>query len=278
MACSAGSDLSLACASAVTPLDDGTFRAHLPDGWALGGRPHGGFLLAVAARAALRASERPHPHVVSASFVRSPECGEVTVSVDLIRHGRAITFAQSTMTQDGRVVMTAQVLTGEPEDARPDWLDAHEQPPAPYAACVPAPHRPGRTGLSERFDIRYDPGAAPNMADGAGARAGAGQARVRGWVEFRDGGAPDALAALVAADALAPSVFPMGKRGWAPTVHMTVYVRSGPAPGPLAVSVGARLVAGQWFDEAADVYDARGALVAQARQLALTPVRPYFHS
>lgn len=258
------SNLSFAEASAVTDAGDGTFTARLPDGWAFRGRPHGGFLLAVAARAALHAGQRPHPHVVSASFVRSPECGPVSVAVEVVKAGRAVTFAQTTLTQDGKVVMTAQVALGEADQEEPAWLDPRQPKPAPYADCVPTPHRPGRTGLLGQLDIRYDP-AAPPVPD-----EGARQARVRGWVEFRDGSAPDALAAIVAADALPPAVFGIGRPGWAPTVHMTVYVRRAPAPGPLAVSVGAELVAGQWFDETADVYDASGALVAQARQLALT--------
>ena len=255
--------LSFADASAVTPAGEGTYTAQLSPDWAFRDRPHGGVLLAVAARAALHAGQRPHPHVVSGSFVRSPECGPVTVSVDLVKQGRAITFAQSTLAQDGKVVMTAQVVMGEPDDAEPAWLDAHEPAPAPYAACVPMPHRPGRTGLVERVDVRYDPAASPV------ARGGSGLPCMRGWVEFRDGSAPDALATLLAADALPPTLLNLGRPGWAPTVHMTVYIRRAPAPGPLAVSVGARLVAGQWFDETADVYDASGALVAQGRQLAL---------
>jgi hypothetical protein len=93
---------------------------------------------------------------------------------------------------------------------------------------------------------------------------------MRGWVGFRDGSAPDALATLLAADALPPSVLNLGRKGWSPTVHMTVYVRRAPSPGPLGVSLGARLVAGQWFDETADVYDASGLLVAQGRQFAVT--------
>jgi hypothetical protein len=246
------------------PTGEGTYAARLPEEWAFRGRPHGGLLLAVAARAALRAGQRPHPHVVSASFVRSPECGPVTVSVDLVKQGRALTFAQSTLTQGGQVMMSAQVVMGEPADAEPAWLDTHEPVPAPYAECVPLPHRPGRTGLTEQVDVRYDPAASPVVLGGEG------QARMRGWVEFRDGSAPDALAALVAADALPPSVLNLGRQGWSPTVHMTVYVRRTPVPGPLAVSLGARLVAGQWFDETADVYDASGVLVAQGRQFALT--------
>ena len=258
-------DSSFAGATAVTPAADGVFQAWIPPEWGFRGRPNGGFLLAIAARAAMRVSQRPHPHVVSGSFIRSPQSGAAEVQVELAKRGRLITHAQATLSQQGNVVMTAQVVTGEPDHGQPSWRQVPDPPPAPYAQCVPVPHRPGRTGLLERLDIRYDPSATPDL------NGGTGTASIRGWVEFRDGSPPDALAAVLAADVLPPSVLNLGVAGWAPTVHMTVYVRCAPAPGPLAVSVAARLVTGRWFDEASDVYDASGALVAQGRQLALTP-------
>ena len=261
----ADAGVSFADATAVTPAADGIFAGRIPPEWGFRGRPHGGFLLALAARAAMCASQRPHPHVVSGSFIRSAESGAAEVHVELMKQGRLVTQTQATLSQRGNVVVAAQVAVGEPDHDQPSWLQLPDPPPAPYAECVPVPHRPGRTGLLERLDIRYDPATTPDLSGGTGA------ARIRGWVEFRDGSPPDALAAVLAADALPPSVLNLGMAGWAPTVHMTMYVRRPPAPGPLAVSVAARLAAGRWFDEVSDVYDASGALVAQGRQLALMP-------
>jgi Thioesterase-like superfamily len=260
-----GAGSSFADATAVTPAADGIFAARIPPEWGFRGRPHGGFLLAIGARAAMCASQRPHPHVVSGSFIRSAESGAAEVHVELIKQGRLITHAHATLSQHGNVVVAAQVTVGEPDRDQPSWLQPPDPPPAPYERCVPVPRRPGRTGLLERLDIRYDPAAAPDLHGGTGA------ARICGWVRLRDEGPSDALAAVLAADALPPSVLNLGVHGWAPTVHMTVYLRRPPAPGPLAVSVAARLVAGRWFDEVADVYDASGALVAQGRQLAMMP-------
>jgi len=261
----ADAGVSFADATAVTPAADGIFAGRIPPEWGFRGRPHGGFLLALAARAAMCASQRPHPHVVSGSFIRSAESGAAEVHVELMKQGRLVTQTQATLSQRGNVVVAAQVAVGEPDHDQPSWLQLPDPPPAPYEECVPVPHRPGRTGLLERLDIRYDPATTPDLSGGTGA------ARIRGWVEFRDGSPPDALAAVLAADALPPSVLNLGMAGWAPTVHMTMYVRHPPAPGPLAVSVAARLAAGRWFDEVSDVYDASGALVAQGRQLALMP-------
>jgi hypothetical protein len=91
---------------------------------------------------------------------------------------------------------------------------------------------------------------------------------MRGWVGFHDGRAPDPLALLQAADALPPASFELGVLAWAPTVALTVYLRALPAPGWLACVLNGQLWRDGWFDEDAAVWDARGRLVAQARQLA----------
>jgi hypothetical protein len=53
-----------------------------------------------------------------------------------------------------------------------------------------------------------------------------------------------------------------------PTLSLTAYVRSLPAPGPLLAHQRARLVEDDLVDEVCDIWDSRGRLVAQATQLA----------
>ena len=90
---------------------------------------------------------------------------------------------------------------------------------------------------------------------------------IRAWI--REPGLPtSALATVVAGDVLPPVVFEMGLFGWAPTVEMSVGLRSAPAPGWLRMRTRAHLVADGWFDEDVDIWDSTGRLVARARQLA----------
>jgi acyl-CoA thioesterase len=84
----------------------------------------------------------------------------------------------------------------------------------------------------------------------------------------RASGPPDPLALLQAVDALPPTSFELGIPTWAPTVELTVYLRGLPAPAWLACVVRGQLWRDGWFDEDAEVWDASGRLVAQARQLA----------
>lgn len=252
-------------ATAVARRGPGRYAARVDPAWSHRGKPNGGYLLAIAARSAVDETARAHPHAVTGSFVRSPEEGPVDIRVDVLGSGRRVAQAHVSLWQHDAVVLDTLIVVGDTPQDPPTWRDIPDPMPAPYPMCVPLARRSGHTGLIERVDIRYDPAAPARRTSDARAAA----ACLRGWVEFSDGSAPDALAALLAADVLPPSIHNLGLPGWAPTVQMSTYLRAVPAPGPLAVSVSGRLVAGRWFDEVADVYDVNGVVVAQTRQIAL---------
>ncbi|HYY80040.1 MAG TPA: thioesterase family protein [Actinomycetes bacterium] len=254
-------------ATAVRHGADG-WRAEVDPGWGVGGRPNGGYLLALAARAGVAETGRPHPLATSAHFLEPPVPGPAELQVTRLRGGRALSAARVTMRQDGRACLEALVTTGtlDPAD-RPDW-QAPDGPPAlpPLSDCLQGmPDLPGgvRVGLLDHVDIRVDPATSGWLRGRP-----AGRLEMRGWVRFRDLRPPDPLALLQAVDALPPASFELGVARWAPTVEMTVLVRGLPADGWLACAIRGRLWQGGWFDEEAEVWDAGGRLVAQSRQLA----------
>ncbi|MFG2524957.1 thioesterase family protein [Streptomyces sp. NPDC048527] len=264
---------SFAEATAVDEVDEGCFAAHIAPEWGFRGKPNGGYLMALAARAALAATGRAHPQAVTGSFVRTPNDGPAVIRVETLKSGRQVTHVRAVVHQQGEAVLDSLIVLGDRPEVRAVWTGVPDPLPAPFDECVPVPRKPGRVGLLERLDIRYDPAASPARGQTAPSAAGRrAEARIRAWVGFADGSAPDALAALLAADVLPASVQNIGRPGWAPSVQMSTYVRALPGPGPLAVCVAGRLLDDRWFDEVADVYDVNGVLVAQGRQLALVAV------
>ena len=174
----------------------------------------------------------------------------------------------SALAQGGQARLEALVTAGRIDpDAGPGWR--RSTGPAglpPVEACVAArPELPGgmRANLLDHLDLRLDPATVGWAAGRPG-----GRLEMRGWVRFSDGRAADPLALLQVVDALPPTSFDLGLASWAPTVELTVYVRGLPAPGWLACVVTGQLWQGGWFDEAAEVWDSAGRLVAQSRQLA----------
>jgi hypothetical protein len=80
------------------------------------------------------------------------------------------------------------------------------------------------------------------------------------------------MAMLLATDAFPPAIFNvMGTPGWVPTVELTAHVRANPAPGPLRCVFSSRFVQGGMFEEDGELWDSRGVLVCQSRQIGLVP-------
>jgi acyl-coenzyme A thioesterase PaaI-like protein len=262
-------------ASAVAKEGDGEYRATLDPRWAVGERPHGGYLLAVIARAALDSAAAvagdaaPDPLAVSAQFLRPPACGPAVIRTAVRRSGRTITVVNAVLEEDGRPCVEATVTCGTLPTGAPSWLDVPDMPAQPPPEAVDVGARPGTAfQLATQCQLRMDP-----------ATAGFATGRTdlppltRLWT-CPVGEPPDALFALVAGDVSPPVVFNLGRIGWAPTVQLTAILRARPAPGWLRVQASTRSVHGRWFDEDHTVVDSAGNLVCQARQLAIAANPP----
>jgi len=242
-------------------------------GWAIGDKPNGGYLLAMLARAAVESATAVegliHPHALTASahYLATPGPGPAEIHAEVLRRGKRMSQVRSRMLQGGTARVEAVFTLGRLDPTSEPWWDDVPAPDAtPMEDCVRATAPPGGQfdlPLMQRVDLRLDP-AVTGFAQGAPS----GRGEVRGWFRFTDGRAADPHALLLAVDVLPPATFELGSTGWVPTFELTAYVRRVPAPGPLLVRHRARLVEADIVDEACDVWDSRGRLVAQATQLA----------
>jgi acyl-CoA thioesterase len=258
----------------------GRYRADLGTGWRIGGGINGGMLLATAARAlsARLGGQAGHtdPFAVSAHYLSTARPGPATVRTEVVRRGRTVSHGQASLLQPGadgteterlRVIAAYGDLGTLSEEVRTSAAPPQLPPPD---RCVPTAQAPpaflGQADLLRRFDLRLDPAT---VGWAIGNPSGAGT--IRGWLRLADGREPDPLMLLLAADALPPVTFDLGLLGWTPTLELTVHVRAEPAPGWLLISHSTRNLAGGYLEEDAEIWDSRGRLVAQSRQLAATP-------
>ena len=234
----------------------------LDDRWSIMGRPHGGYLLREAVRPALT-EQHPDPLVVSAHFLRSPDPGAATVEVETLRVGRRVSQLRTRVVQHGETVLETQVTTTAlTPDAEPYWTrSAPPEVPAleDTVRAVPEPAPGLRVGHLEFVESRYETGRALLGTPHEGEL----QARLR----MADG-PTTTLDLLVLADALQPTAAGLGVPGWFPTLELTVYVRAVPAEGWLVGRHRTQELLDGWFDEDCELWDSRGRLVCQARQLA----------
>jgi hypothetical protein len=254
-------------ATAVRSIGDGSYSAELAPQWAVGDRPHGGYLLAVLARAALQATgdDAPDPLAVSAQFYRPPRFGPATVAVSVRKKGRTVTFVNAVLEQDGQPCVDATVTCGRLPDGPVHHSDLVEVPAEPPADALDPAGRIDVFRLAKVCHLRLDPATAGFVLGRSDLPP-----RLRLWT-CPVGQPPDPLFALVAGDISPPVVFNLGRSGWSPTVQLTALLRARPAPGWLRVHAECRALHGTWFDEDLQVVDSAGRLVCQARQLAISP-------
>jgi acyl-CoA thioesterase len=193
--------------------------------------------------------------------MRAPVAGPAEVRVEVIRQGRRVSTVRAGLWQEGRPFVETLISAGAIAAGDPEWA-GDPAPVLPPPADCPEWEPPNfPIPLFRRMELRLDPATHP--------WPGNGNPVIRGWIRVRDEAEPDPLLLLVAVDAMPPTVFHLGRFGWAPTVELTGLVRAVQAPGWLRCEARTKAVEGGWFDEEATVWDATGRLVAQSRQLAL---------
>ena len=268
--------------TAVTRRAPGVYDIGLSAGWTIINAVNGGYLLAVLGRALADTLPHPDPFTVSAHYLTASQPGPAVIRTDTVRTGRTLSTGQASLFQyddEGNEVERIRVLASYGDlGTLPDDVRTTATPPAipPMEHCFgpetasdirlpsggPAPVD-GSSAITERLMLKLDPAT---LGWALGAPSGKGE--MRSWFGLADGRDADPLSLLLAVDALPPTAFEIGLRGWVPTVELTVHVRHRPAPGPLRVSVTTRNLAGGFLEEDAEVWDSADRLVAQSRQLA----------
>lgn len=243
--------------------DDTTFDADLHPGWAIGGKPNGGYLLAILGRAACAVVDTEHPLAISGHYLRAPGAGPAEVRTEVIRNGRRASTSRATLWQNDKPCIDALVTSGSLEaDAPIEWTEPAPSDMPPPEDCVPTSLARFQPELFEHCELVLDPATSPFPTAN-------GVPRLRFWFRLRDGSEPSVSALILAVDAGLPTVFNLKKFGWAPTVELTVLLRGLPAPGWLLCESRTQILSGGWFDEDCVAWDSTGRLVAQSRQLAL---------
>ncbi|MEU9356853.1 thioesterase family protein [Streptomyces sp. NPDC048301] len=262
--------------TAVTLREEGVYDAELSAGWTIIHAVNGGYLLAMLGRALGEALPHSDPFSVSAHYLTASVPGPAVIRTQVVRTGRTLSTGQASLFQyaeDGSEVERIRVLATYGDlDGLTDEVRTVAVPPAmpPLEGCLGTSDGtaaiPGSSAITERLDIKLDP-ATVGWAIGAPS----GRGEMRGWFGLADGRDPDPLSLLLTVDALPPTSFELGLKGWTPTIELTAHIRCRPAPGPLRVSITTRNLAGGFLEEDADVWDSADRLVAQSRQLARAP-------
>ena len=258
--------------TALEPAGEGRWRASAPDRWMVGRGPNGGFLAALAARAAEAASGRPL-RALALQFVAAPTGAPLDVSAVVERAGRMTSAVSVRIEQDGSPqVLAFATLAGLPAGGI-EW-DGTEMPRARPLAESPVVRlqEAGIPAFMHNYDMRWGLGGLP----GANAAAETG-----GWLRTTEPRALDAPLVAAMTDAWVPAAKKRPVAAYAaPTLDLVIHIRL-PLPPPgmspddhVLVRFSTRLAVGGVWEEDGELWTPGGALIAQSRQLALARERP----
>ncbi|NNF68308.1 MAG: thioesterase family protein [Acidimicrobiia bacterium] len=263
--------MSFAEASAVEPAGEGRWTAEIQPRWDIAGAANGGYLLSVAARASALAADRPDPASVTAHFLAPASPGPVTIETEILKAGRRFTTVRAVMTSaEGRpLAATLGSFTDLAEAAGVERVDAQPPELPPVEDCIPVePTDTFPPPFMAQVELRLHP------EDFGFGGPTSGVPRIRGWFRWREDEPLDTIGLLVATDAFPPTIFNANLPvAWTPTLELTTHVRFAPHDDHewLRCAFTTRFITGGFLEEDGELWDDKGRLMAQSRQLALVP-------
>ena len=178
-----------------------------------------------------------------------------------------MTQVRATLLQDGEPMVESQLVMSRLKSPNRLYDAAPAPAMTPPGECVRGLSGEGpfdhRVMIMEGTKILHDP-----LTSTFNQGFDHGIAEIRGWASFDDGRPIDGLALHYLIDCLPPATFPLQSAGWVPTLQLTSYVRTQPAPGAVIIRQRAQVIDGGFVDEVCEIWDSTGQLVAQGTQLA----------
>jgi acyl-coenzyme A thioesterase PaaI-like protein len=261
-------------ATAVTPLGEGRYGCTLDPDWSTVVGVNGGVLTAILIHA-IEAEIGTDRQIRSLTthFMRPPKPGEATITLEILRTGRRATNLRARLEQDGKLMLEsiAVCFTGGLRELI-TW-----SPPMPVVdppeRDLPEIEDPRKPPIADR--VRFHPRIGPPPLSGTPLEPGE-PARTGGWLEFTDAQrvTPAVLGFMV--DAWWPAAIgPIQDLSFNPTIDLTFHQRTALPPEglpaqPLLLDITTIASLEGLVDEDVRLFSADGALLAQARQLAIT--------
>ncbi len=126
----------------VDPLESGQLSAYLDPAWASLSGIHGGYLTALAIKAAQAVIGDRQIRTVTTNFLRPAFPGPAAVTVDQLRTGRSISNLTVTMSQSSRSIVVSQI-TAAATVRGTAWDTIADLELPPIERCVPIAPPPG---------------------------------------------------------------------------------------------------------------------------------------
>lgn len=243
---------------------DGPGRAHatVDRSWWSWAGPHGGLLAGLLLQVAgpLAGAGRA-PRALSAQFLAAPAGEHAELEGHLLRAGGSTSVVRADLRSAGQLAVTATVTSARPRQAGSPYDRVPAPAVPPPEDCQPLELPSEVVPFAAHLEYRPGPGT---MTIG-----GSAEAAQLAWVRLRTDRPYDAASLVVLTDVLPPALYATtGTPVPVPTVDLQVTLADAPpAAGWVLTHIASRTSAGGWCVDDSEVWDRRGRLLAQARQV-----------
>ncbi|OWY60006.1 hypothetical protein B7486_71520, partial [cyanobacterium TDX16] len=215
---------------------------------------NGGYLMVVAARAAVHATDKPDPLTVTAHYLAPAAAGPLEARVTVHRIGGRHASASVVVSAGGTDALVVLVTTTDLGRADgPQRIDSVPPELPDPVDCPRLTTASGAPALMDHVDLRLHP--EDGGPAGPASRA-PGLPRMRGWFRVGEGQDMDTLGVLQASDAFPPTILNADQPlAWVPTVELTTEVRGRPTSEWLACSFTTRFIQGGYLEEDGEIWD-----------------------
>ena len=192
----------------------GEFSIDLDAGWSSLVGVHGGYMSALAVRAAESLVPGRAMRTMTTSFLRTGHVGPATLTVREVRHGRTITTMDAELAQHDKILLVSRLTLMEARRGV-EWSERWPLELPPPADCVPF-EPPAHVANFSRLNLRFDPERMPFSGD---------RAHIAGYVRPLEARPVDAAWLAMALDCFPPPAFarvepPTGGMSIDLTVHV----------------------------------------------------------
>lgn len=238
------------------------FSVNISDRWSINNNPHGGYLMALMANAAVSCCDKKLISIFTANFINRCRPGAAEIIVEKTGHSRSFDRLQVKLLQDGEEKIRA-LGTFMAEGNTGEHIHEQEAPEIqPLDRCIQMPVLPTYT-FYNNIDLRLEPESSGwwqnNLSDCP---------EIRGWVRFKDSRPFDQISLAMLADSFPPPVLAKhGMVAWVPTIEFSFNLRNLSGSDWLKCVFYSRFIDNGIVDEDGEIWDETGKLIAISRQI-----------
>jgi acyl-CoA thioesterase len=258
---------------AINKIDDDYYQAFLNSAIGVFGRPNGGYMLGLAAKALCLRNADQQLISITCYFMSAPVNLDkpMDIHLSLLKKGSTTSFWSIDVTHDNRHCLRITAVMAGPQGFSEQHYMQLKAPAIDAADnCHELPMPAFSKGLAEAVCYKMPSEAVQKLQ-----QLPNDLTEFNMWMGLRDQSQIEAWHVLFLMDAMMPPIFlAKGMTGWVPTLELTVQLRGSATSSLVQCHFASKALTNGILEEDGQMWDANGHLIALSRQSSIFKPQP----